>query len=469
MGSFLRRLAFSLWFREPDPLISRNVTDESRVIYNRDIEGRVRELAPFLRFDGNPYPVVADGRISWVIDAYTTTADYPYSQSVDTDVNGSLAGGYNYVRNSVKAVIDAYDGDVTFYVVDDTDPLIAAWASVFPDMFTGADEVPPELEAHFRYPEDIFTVQTDMWSSYVVGNATQFIEGALAWSVAAQPRIEAQVGEGEGVVAGGSMEPQYLMARVPLPDSTGDEFVIQRAFVPRGGSAGTETARPELTGIMMARSDPEHYGELVMVRLPGGRVAAPDLVHSEIRKTDDLTEFIKEKAGAKVEFGEMSIVLLDDTIVYVRPVYVEANSATAVPELQRVVAVNGDRIVMGHSIQEAISGVVGSGSEPAQPTATPDQAPETEDPAVDDVPYEAEGKSVVQLIADAEEFLTGAQVAENNGLDEQAASMRAKAQVALAAAQELLGGPADTPSTTLPPADDTTGTTTAEEQAAADG
>ncbi len=461
MGSFIRRVAFSLRFREVDPLISRNVTDRSRVIYNRDVESRVREVAPFLRFDSNPYPVVAEDRIFWVIDAYTTTSDYPYSQSVITNVSGSLSGGYNYVRNSVKAVVDAYNGEVTMYIVDDGDPLINAWSEAFPDLFTDGAEMPDELRRHLRYPEDLFTVQTDMWSNYVVDDPTQFIQGDVAWSIASQPRIEAQQAEGDAAPAG-SMSPQYLMAR--LPGESESEFVLQRAFVPRSGAAGTSTARPELTGIMMARSDPENYGELVLLRLPGGQVDAPDLVHSEIRKNDDLTEFIKEKAGAKVQFGEMSIVPVDDTIVYVRPVYVEANSATAVPELQRVMAVNGDRIFMGRSVQEAISGVLVSadpgGEDP--PAAADDGTDQTEDaPEALEAPFSAEGKSVVELIAEADQLLADAREAENNGEGEQAEMMRTRARLALAAAQELLGGLRTTPDTTEPQ-------TSAEESAVAD-
>ncbi|MGB5755313.1 MAG: UPF0182 family protein, partial [Acidimicrobiales bacterium] len=384
MGSLLRRTAFALRFREVDPLISRSVTDESRVIYNRDVNARVREVAPFLRFDRNPYPVVANGGIFWIVDGYTTTDDYPYSQSVSTGVGGSLSGGYNYVRNSVKAVVDAYNGDVTMYVVDDTDPIVETWRAVFPELFTDGSEIPPEIRQHIRYPEDIFTVQTDMWTNYVVDDATQFIEGALAWSIAAQPRIEAQQDEGEAGQTG-AMAPQYLMARLPegVAGNDASEFVLQRAFVPRSGAAGTSTARPKLTGIMMARSDPQNYGELVMVQLPGGQVDAPDLVHSEIRKNDDLTEFIKEKAGARVQFGEMSTILVDDTILFVRPVYVEANSATAVPELQRVVAVNGSRIFMGRSIEEAINGVVVGADLPA---ATADEEPAGEDDSPDGTP-----------------------------------------------------------------------------------
>ncbi len=451
MGSLIRRAAFALRFREVDPLISNNVTGDSKVIYNRDIAARVREIAPFIRFDKNPYPIMAEGGVFWVIDGYTTTDDFPYSQSVRTGVTGSLGGGYNYVRNSVKAVVNAYDGDVKMYVVDDTDPLINAWASVFPELFTDGSEIPPAIQSHLRYPEDIFTVQTDMWSTYVVDDATQFIQEDVAWSIAAQPRTEAQAAEGD-TAASGSMSPQYLMARLPGEEKS--EFVLQRAFVPRSGAAGTSNARPELTAIMMARSDPANYGELVLYRLPSGRVDAPDLVHSEIRKYDDLTEFIKDKAGAKVLFGEMSIVFVDDTIVFIRPVYVEANSQTAVPELQRVVAVNGDRIFMGSSIEEAIQGVVsGAAVIPADDSESGDD-PSPSVPS--DGSYDPAGKSVVDLIADADEFLSAAAEAESNGLDEEAAIQRSKAQLALMAARDLLGGSAPTttappPTTTVPP------------------
>jgi len=444
MQSLMRRVAFALRFRQLDPLISGTITDRSRVIYNRDISDRVREMAPFLRFDADPYPVVADGHVFWVINGYTTTSDYPYSQSVSTQLAGAdLSRGYNYVRNSVKVVVDAYNGDVNMYVTDEDDPLIRAWRGAFPDLFSNGSEVPEEIRAHFRYPSDLFAVQTDMWSNYVVDDPTDFIQGNLAWSVAAQPRIEAQIEENDTSTAG-PMEPQYLMARVP--GGTEAEYVLQRAFVPRSGAAGSNTARPELTGIMMARSDPANYGELVLLTLPSGLIDAPDLVHSEIRKSEDLTEFIKDKAGAKVEFGEMSIVLVDDTIVYIRPVYVEANSATAVPELQRIVAVNGDRIFMANNVGDALAGVVGGSLPAPEPETEAQDAEEAVDDAdspTTDSTYDPQEKSVVELIADADEFLTLAdQVGDTN--PSQAEDLRNRARIALEAARQLLGG-AQTP------------------------
>jgi uncharacterized membrane protein (UPF0182 family) len=228
------------------------------------------------------------------------------------------------------------------------------------------------------------------------------------------------------------------MARVPGSD--GSEFVLQRAFVPRGGSAGTSSARPELTGIMMARSDPENYGQLVLLRLPAGEVFAPDRVHSEIRKSQDMTVFIREKAGARVEFGEMSVVVLDDTIVYVRPVYVEANSVTAVPELQRVVAVNGNRISMGNSIEDAIAGVLG--------TASSVNLSDDGEPSGSGVDFDPSGRTVVELIQIAESNLLSAAEAEANGQADSAEEFRATAAVALAEARKLLGG-AEPPATVI--------------------
>ncbi|MDH3293128.1 MAG: UPF0182 family protein [Acidimicrobiia bacterium] len=432
MDSLLRRIAFALRFRQLDPLISRNITDDSRVIYNRNVLGRVREMAPFLRFDGDPYPVVVEGELFWIIDAYTTTADYPYAQSVSTDLLGAeLSRGYNYVRNSVKVVVDAYDGDVTMYVVDESDPLIRAWRGAFPALFTDGSEVPDALRSHFRYPGDLFTVQTDMWSDYVVSDPINFIQGDVAWSVAAQPDTEAETEEDQAAAVE-PMTPQYLMARLPGADEP--EFVLQRAFVPRSGVGG-DTQRPELTGIMMARSDPANYGQLVLLTLPNGLINAPDLVHSEIRKSEAMTAFVLEKRGAKVEYGEMSIVLVDDTIVYIRPVYVEANSATAVPELQRIVAVNGDRIFMANTVADAIAGIA-SGLAPAAETATDEPVEEDQ---LDDSGYDPNGRSVVQLIADANAFLASADDLEQNNPDE-AERLRQRARQALAAAQGLLGG-----------------------------
>ncbi|MEL7208467.1 MAG: UPF0182 family protein, partial [Actinomycetota bacterium] len=440
MGSLIRRTAFALRFRDLDPLIAATVTSDSKAIYNRDIQQRVEEIAPFLRFDSDPYPVMADDQLFWVIDGYTTTNAFPYSQTVDTDiVDSDLAGNYNYVRNSVKAVVDAYNGDVQLYVVDESDPILRAWRGAFPDLFVDLDEMPATIRDNLRYPEDIFRVQTDMWSRYVVDDPVDLIQGDLAWSVAAQPRREAQVGEGDAA-SNTSMNPQYLVTRLPGVDKP--EFVLQRAFVPRSGQAGSTTARPELTGVMMARSDPDNYGELVLYTIESGLVEAPDFIHSEIRKNDQLTEFVRDQIGSVVLFGDMTLLLVNDSIVYVRPVYVEAPSATAVPELSRVIAVNGDQIAMGSSLDEALAAIVGQEESGSTPTEEPEEEAETPAPEEDPVEtdYDPSGKSVVQLITEAEDFLRTAELEEASGRTDDAIVSRQRARQALAEVNRLLSG-----------------------------
>lgn len=452
LGGLVRRAAFALRFRQLDPLIAPVLTPDSEVIFHRDVTERIRTVAPFLRLDSNPYPVLAGGRIYWVVDAYTTSDDYPYAQRVsasEPDLAGTeLAGGLNYVRNSVKAVVDSFDGTVSLYMFDETDPVLQTWDRAFPGLFRDRSEIPDDLRDNLRYPEDIFRLQTTMWSTYVVEDAQQLIQGETAWSVAAQPRTEAAAGESEAGATPVFMKPQYLLTRLPGQQTT--EYVLQRAFVPRSVSGSSNTL--ELTGVMVARSDPDRLGELVLYTIPStAGVKSPDFVHSEIRKDDQLTDFVKEKLGSVVSFGEMSLLLMNDTVVYVRPVYVEANSVNAVPELSRVIVVNGDNVQMGATLQEAMDRLVaeqaGVGTDPLpidQPaTEQPpgDQPPSTDQPVNVVTPgYDPTGRSLTELLADADQFLAAADGAEARGDAAQAADLRARASLALDTARDLLGG-----------------------------
>ncbi len=439
LGSFLRRTAFSLRFQQIEPLISNFVTDDSRVIYNRDIEDRVSQIAPFLEFDSDPYPVVLDGRVVYVIDAYTTTSRFPYSQRVSgTSVpsNADLNGGYNYVRNSVKAVVDSYDGTVTMYVIDDDDPIIAAYAKSFPDLFVSSDQIPDALAEHFRYPSDIFRVQTEMWATYQVTNPVQFLQGGLAWSVATQPRRNASA---EDTTAAGNRNPMVPQYRVTqLPGETESEFIVQRAFVPRS-SSDSASERPELTAIIVGRSDPGNYGELILYELPAGQVAAPDLVNSDIQKESDISGYITplDLQGSTVLFGEMQMVLMANTVVYVRPLYVEADADVAVPKLNRVIAVNGDRIFMASNLEDAIAGVTVDA--PTPPPSEDDDDPDVDPGSTPSPSTDFEGMSAADLLASADELLDRADTAEATGNAEEAARLRAEAQAALEQLGQLLG------------------------------
>ncbi len=443
MSGLLRRAAFALRFQQLDPLISPFIQDGSRVLYIRDIESRISTLAPFLDFDSDPYPVVAEGRIFWVVDAYTTTSKFPYSQNVDvTSLPGTadLSGGFNYVRNSVKVVVDAYDGDVSFYVIDDEDPIITAWAKVYPSLFQDVSEAPESVRDHFRYPSDIFRVQTETWDTYQVDDPIRFLEGAIAWRVSSEPGAAAGT-EDPSLGSNSLMAPQYRTTR--LPGETETEFILQRAFVP--SSSTQSTGRPELTAIMVARSDPERYGQLIQYQLPPGRLSAPDLVDSDIRKDDEISPFIslRNREGSTVKFGEMQMVLVDNTVVFVRPLYIEAATETAVPELTQVIAVNGSRIAMATTLDAALQAVTIDGGVPITPPVDQGNGEETPVPVPD---QDLEGLTVAQLLDRARVLLSDANRIEASDPDA-AASLRAEALLALEALSGTLGIEPDVPIT----------------------
>ena len=445
MSGIVRRLAFSLRFQQLDPLISPFIQDGTRVIYNRDIELRVRELAPFLEFDSDPYPVIADDQIFWVIDAYTTTSDFPYAQSVDINSvspTGDLARGYNYVRNSVKVVVDAFNGDVGFYIVDNEDPIIQAYAEAFPDLFSSVDEASEEVREKFRYPADLFRVQTETWDTYQVSDPIRFLEGSLAWRVSAQPRVAG--GEDTGAAASSTvaMDPQYRTTR--LPGESESEFVVQRAFVPN--STGASQGRPEVQAIMVGRMNPDGTGRLLQFDVQSSDLNAADLADSEIRRDDVVSPFLAlRNRDSTVRFGEMQMVLVENTVVYIRPLYIEAATDNAVPQISRIIAVNGERIAMRETLDAAIEGVTVDGFSPVEVPVDPD------DPDAGPVAPtgELEDLNVAELLALAESRLDDAnRVADSDpALAEQ---FRAEALEALDQLSDVLG--VDTSATSGEPA-----------------
>ena len=240
---------------------SKLVSHESRILYVRDVRERVAKLAPFLKLDADPYPVVSDGRVVWVVDAYTTSDRYPNAERADTrqlSAESGLRHTFNYVRNSVKATVDAYDGTVTLYVVDESDPIIAAWQRAFPSLFTAGSEVPESIRGHFRYPEDLFRVQTNLYGRYQLLDAEEFYSQQLAWSVAQDaPTQQAPAavvtpasattttdGRTDRVSDSGStrFEPYYTIFRAPV-EGAQPEFVLFRPFVPFPGMTNASSCR----------------------------------------------------------------------------------------------------------------------------------------------------------------------------------------------------------------------------------
>ncbi len=363
MGSFLRQTAFALRFGQLDPLISSFVDSDTSIIYIRDAQDRVRSVAPFLEFDSDVYPVVFDGRIHYVLDAYTTTDRYPYSQGADTSglaSDADLAGtGANYMRNSVKAVVDSYDGDVTLYVMPVQDPIIAAWQSAFPDLFTDFSEMPEGLRTHLRFPSDLFTVQTNMWASYQVSDPEALIIGTERWAVAQDPGRSVQAGGIAEAVVGDRGLLTRRERRVPayysliqLPGEEGEaSFVAMRSFVP----ISDDDSRKELTAFMVGETRPDGTSRLVSYEMSNLLAPGPAIVASNISTNPAISRELTllNDQGSQVDFGDMLLLPVADSLLYVRPMYVRAQG-TQIPLLAGVITSVGNRTALGKTLGAAL-------------------------------------------------------------------------------------------------------------------
>ena len=362
MGSFLRRAAFALRFGEWNLFVSNLISSESKILYVRDVIDRVKLLAPFLAFDNDPYPVVTNGQVKWVVDAYTATDRYPYAQMVDTSVllpGSGLRMRFNYARNSIKAVVDAYDGSVKFYIVDENDPMAKAYQKAFPELFDPISEAEPGLVEHFRYPEDLFRVQTSVYSRYHIEDPQQFYQRANAWNVAQNPPSTQSTTQTvtETNAAGQvtrtreqRMPPYYTMLRLPGQEDL--QFQLVRPFVP----FSDRDERKELQAIMTASSDPNSYGQLRVLELDQSPLPeGPAIVDTDIKQTfaQDLT--LLDQRGSQVTFGDMQLLPIGNSLIYVRPWFVSATSTTPVPELRYVSVSYQGQAYRGSSLEEALA------------------------------------------------------------------------------------------------------------------
>jgi uncharacterized membrane protein (UPF0182 family) len=368
LTGFMRKAAFALAFLDYNVIGSGAIDSDSQMLWVRQVEDRVAKLAPFLEYDGDPYPVVVDGGVQWVIDAYTSSSRYPYAQrigNVQLSSSTGLSRSANYIRNSVKAVVDAYTGDVTFYVVDDTDPILRAWSSAFPDLFTDRADMPAELAEHLRYPEDLFRVQTDLYSKYQIA-PEDFFQRTGAWSVAQAPSVDRQ--DTSRVVSSPAdptdvqtefatesnverFVPYYTMFSNVITGE--DEFVILRPFVP----FSTDDRRTELQAYMTASSDPANYGELVAYLvdqdpLPPGPLRVADQAESEQDISPELSLQANQETGTKVKFGDLQLIPVADGLIYIRPVYVIASDIT---EFRFVIVSHDNSAVLDTSLDAALA------------------------------------------------------------------------------------------------------------------
>ncbi len=415
LSNVVRRAAFALRFGDVNPLISGQITSKTRVLLERDVRSRVEKLAPFLRFDADPYPVALQDRTVWVLDGYTTTNRYPYAQL--TSGAGGLGNRFNYVRNSVKVTVDAYDGTVTLYVVDPTDPMIAAYRKAFPDLFVDGSKMSDELRDHLRYPEDLFSVQAKVYGRYHVTEPRRFYNQNGRWLVSSDPGSGAidptdtatESGTSatvtraprEAASTGKRIDPYYLYLR--LPGDTDESFVAITPYVPL--SAGNSLNR--LVSFLTAKSDPGEYGKLQSFVMPQGQnVFGPVQVDNEIKRTEDISEQITllSRGGSRVILGSLQLIPVGDSIVYVRPVYVQGSDSSGFPKFQFVVVFTQDKpAVRAATVAEALGQLFGTEvvSRPQTPTTPTNPTTQPRD--------------VTELLRMASERLDQAQAALRNG------------------------------------------------------
>ena len=351
LGSFIRRLVYAWQLGDFNILISGELTPESRVLYYRNIRERVNHLAPFLNLDSDPYLVVMDGRLFWIQDAYTTTDRYPYSEP--------LGGGLNYIRNSVKAVIDAYDGSVTFYVADPEDALIRTYQAIFPKLFIPAGQMPESLRVHIRYPEDMFNIQASVYQSYHMRDARVFYNKEDLWAI---PK-ELYFGSEQ------PMEPYYIIMR--LPDEEKEEFLLMLPFTP--------VNKNNTIGWLAARCDGENYGKLLAYHFPKERlVYGPSQIENRISQDTIITEQLAlwGRGGSRVIRGNLLLIPLGKSLLYVEPVFLQAEGG-GLPQLKRVIVVAGEQIAMEPTLKRSIAAIFGA---EAPPTVTVVKPPPPTEP-----------------------------------------------------------------------------------------
>jgi uncharacterized membrane protein (UPF0182 family) len=391
LSSMARRLAFALRFRDVNLLLSGNVTSQSRLMFNRDIRERVEKVAPFLQWDGDPYSVVLDGRIMFVRDGYTTSNDYPYVQRIDfadaarhdASTRGGVKGSGNYIRNSVKAVVDAYTGKVTLYAFDESDPVLQTWRKAFPNLFAPKASMPAGLLPHLRYPEDLFAIQTDRYTLYHLSTAEELYSRKDLWALPEDRSGEIQQQRDQGPVSPGSlappsnankMRPYYLLTR--LPGQSQPKFSLVMPFTPNN--------KQNMVAYMAASSDPDDYGQLSLFSLdPSRTIDGPTQVNSRIlantRVASELS--LLNQQGSKVILGNLLIVPVKDSLLYVQPIFVQSvgtsqsSSVNTIPLLEKVAVVLNTDVGYAETLSGAIAEVVTG--QPPQGEPPPPGPPQT--------------------------------------------------------------------------------------------
>jgi uncharacterized membrane protein (UPF0182 family) len=379
IAGFGMRLAAALAYADRNLLLTGYLTPESRMLINRNVRARVSKLADFIEWDQDPYLVLTnEGRLVWMIDGYTTSSRHPYSRRVRI---GDM-GTFNYIRNSVKATVDAYDGNVSMYVFEPNDPIIRSWQAMFPTLFKPASEMPQGLRPHVRYSESLFRGQTEIYRAFHMQAPEAFYNKEDLWDVAKNVYSEAQRGE--------SLAPTYVVAT--LPGESKPEFLLLQSFTPR--------SKDNLISVMAARCDPEHYGEVVVLLLSKqSLIYGPLQIEARIGSDQNISKDLSlwNQQGTQVIRGQMLVLPIDDTFLYVEPIYIQSSQAK-MPQLKKVVLAMGNTLIYRDTYEQALAELIGSarGAPPAPAPPAPGSVTTTTTPTPPPAPPEAGIEAVRQ-------------------------------------------------------------------------
>lgn len=331
--SIPNRFLFALHERNIKFLLSNDINSESKILINRNILKRVEKIAPFLHYDKDPYVVVKDGRLFWIIDGYTTTNKYPFSENYN---------GVNYIRNSVKVVIDAFNGDTNFYIVDKNDPIINSYSKIFKGLFKDGESLPKEIKEHFRYPEEIFNIQCQVLEKYHMTDPVVFYNGEDLWQISKNRKDV----EGKRQLN----ETSYVITR--LPDEKKEEMLLLEYFNMRN--------KENMVGLLGARMDENNYGKLVLYKFPPKKtVYSPFLFKNKLNQDPVISKEISlwNTEGSKVNYGDTVIIPIKNSLLYIEPLYLRANGKNSIPEMKRVIVCYGEKIVIAENIEKALEDI----------------------------------------------------------------------------------------------------------------
>ncbi|MFA9397232.1 MAG: UPF0182 family protein [Clostridiaceae bacterium] len=334
--SFLNRVMFSIYYKNINFLLSKDINSESKILVTRNIVDRVKKIAPFLTYDSDPYIVVSNGQFYYILDAYTTTDKYPYSQPY---------GDINYVRNSIKVVVDAVNGDVNFYIVDENDPIVESYSKIFPDLFKTLDELPQDIQDHFRYPEGLFNVQCDVLTKYHMTDPGVFFNSEDLWQISQNEKAVDSVSD--------INDSSYFVMR--LPGNESEEMVLVDYFNMKD--------RENMVSLLAARMDKGNYGKLVLYRFPTDKtIYGPLLFKKKINQDENISKDLSlwNKDGSEVIYGDTAIIPIENSLLYVEPLYLKSSGENSIPEMKRVILLYNDEIVSANSIDEALAQLFGS-------------------------------------------------------------------------------------------------------------